>query len=77
MLYSYVLNSYLKGVLLNEAIAIILILIGIFGILMGGMMFGDIGIAAIIGSLAALFSGIGFWKLDSQLKIYLNNLKSK
>ncbi|MGR5869159.1 hypothetical protein ACT7C5_23105 [Bacillus pacificus] len=60
-----------------KAIAIILILIGIFGILMGGMMFGDIGIAAIIGSLAALFSGIGFWKLDSQLKIYLNNLKSK
>ncbi|PDM37338.1 hypothetical protein CMV37_20435 [Bacillus cereus] len=58
-----------------KAIAIILILIGIFGILMGGMMFGDIGIAAIIGSLAALFSGIGFWKLDSQLKIYLNNLK--
>ncbi|MFE5804000.1 hypothetical protein, partial [Bacillus thuringiensis] len=51
-----------------KAISIILILIGIFGILMGGMMFGDIGIAAIIGSLAALFSGIGFWKLDSQLK---------
>ncbi|CAM4114957.1 MULTISPECIES: hypothetical protein [Bacillus] len=51
-----------------KAIAIILILIGIFGILMGGMMFGDIGIAAIIGSLAALFSGIGFWKLDAQLK---------
>ncbi|EJS64274.1 hypothetical protein [Bacillus cereus] len=51
-----------------KAISIILILIGVLGIFMGGMMFGDIGIAAIIGSLAALFSGIGFWKLDSQLK---------
>jgi hypothetical protein len=43
-----------------KAISIILIFIGIVGILMGGMMFGDIGIAAIIGALSALFSGIGF-----------------
>ena len=77
MLYSYVLNSYLKGVLLNESYRYYSYLNWHFRYINGSMMFGDIGIAAIIGSLAALFSGIGFWKLDSQLKIYLNNLKSK
>ncbi len=39
---------------------ILLIVLGIIGILMGFMMFGDIGIACIVGALAALLSGIGF-----------------
>lgn len=41
-------------------IGILLVIVGVLGILMGMMMFGDIGIACIIGALAALLSGIGF-----------------
>ena len=51
-----------------KAIGIILIIIGIVGIIMGGMMVGDIGIAAIIGALSALFSGINFLILSKKLK---------
>lgn len=41
-------------------IGILLVIVGVLGILMGMMMFGDIGIACIIGALASLLSGIGF-----------------
>jgi len=51
-----------------KAISIILIVIGVIGILLGFMMFGDIAIAAIIGSLASLFSGIGFWQVNKALQ---------
>lgn len=40
-------------------IGILLIILGIVGIIMGAMMFGDIGIACIIGALTALLSGFG------------------
>jgi len=43
-----------------EFIGIILMIIGIAGIGMGSMMFGDIGVACIIAGMTALFSGIGF-----------------
>ena len=43
-----------------KVIGILLIILGAIGLLLGLMMFGDIGIAAIIGALSALFSGIGF-----------------
>lgn len=43
-----------------KVIGILLIVLGVIGIFMGMMMFGDIGIACIIGALAALLSGIGF-----------------
>lgn len=43
-----------------KVIAILLIILGAIGLLLGLMMFGDIGIACIIGALAALLSGIGF-----------------
>ncbi len=43
-----------------KAIGIILIILGVLGIVMGLMMFGDIGLACIVGSLSALLSGIGF-----------------
>lgn len=43
-----------------KVIGILLIVLGVIGILMGFMMFGDIGIACIVGALAALLSGIGF-----------------
>jgi hypothetical protein len=51
-----------------KAIGIILIIVGIVGILMGLMMFGDIGIAALIGAITALLTGIGFFKLSNTLK---------
>jgi len=41
----------------------ILIGIGVIGIILGGAMFGDIGIAAWIGAATALVSGIGFLKI--------------
>ncbi|RCW82522.1 hypothetical protein DER71_12018 [Halanaerobium sp. DL-01] len=53
-----------------KIIGIILILIGIAGIFVGSLMFGDIGVAAMIGSLAALFSGIGFFRFEKKVKQY-------
>lgn len=47
----------------TKAIGILLIILGILGVLCGSMMFGDIGIACIIGALGALLSGIGFVSL--------------
>ncbi len=43
-----------------KVIGIILIVWGAIGILMGFMMFGDIGIACIVGALTAILSGVGF-----------------
>jgi hypothetical protein len=43
-----------------KVIGILLIILGVIGIFLGMMMFGDIGIACIIGALSALLSGIGF-----------------
>ena len=40
-------------------IGILLVIVGVLGILMGMMMFGDIGIACIIGALAALLFSAG------------------
>lgn len=44
----------------TQVIGILLIILGTLGILLGLMMFGDIGIACIIGALSSLLSGIGF-----------------
>lgn len=41
-------------------IAILLLILGIVGVIMAGMMFGDISIAAAIGALTAILTGIGF-----------------
>lgn len=43
-----------------KIIGILLIIVGVLGILMGMMMFGDIGIACMVGAVTALLSGIGF-----------------
>ena len=43
-----------------KIIGILLIILGVIGIVMGAVMFGDIGIACIVGALAALLSGLGF-----------------
>ena len=56
-----------KGGARVKVIAIILIVTGVLGMLMGAMMYGDIGIAAFIGATSALFSGIGFFKLNKKL----------
>jgi hypothetical protein len=50
-----------------KLIGILLLVVGGIGLVMGGMMFGDIGMAAWIGSVAALLSGIGFLKLNKTL----------
>lgn len=47
-------GSYLK------VIGILLLIVGVLGMILGGMMYGDIGVSAMIGSLTALLSGIGF-----------------
>ena len=51
-----------------KIVGILLIILGVAGVIMGAMMFGDIGIACIVGALAALLSGIGFIIVDGQLK---------
>lgn len=43
-----------------RVIGILLIILGAIGIFMGLMMFGDIGIACMVGAFTALLSGIGF-----------------
>lgn len=51
-----------------KVIGILLILLGVIGVIMGSVMFGDIGVAAIIGALAALLSGIGFMIAAGKLR---------
>lgn len=46
-----------------KLIAILLIILGVVGLMLGFMMFGDIGVSAMIGALSALLSGIGFLKI--------------
>jgi hypothetical protein len=51
-----------------KIIGILLLVVGVIGALMGTMMFGDIGIAAMIGAASAILSGIGFLKCNKALK---------
>lgn len=51
-----------------KVIGILLIILGVLGILMGMMMFGDIGIACIVGAISALLSGIGFIIANKKIK---------
>lgn len=51
-----------------KVIGIMLIVLGIVGIILGSMMFGDIGIAALIGAIVGVLAGIGFIKADSAIK---------
>lgn len=50
-----------------KVIPIILIVLGVLGLLISTMMFGDIGLAAAIGSVTAILSGVGLSKLNKQL----------
>jgi len=51
-----------------KVIGILLLLLGVVGVIMGGMMFGDIGIAAMIGAFSAILSGMGFIIADKRMK---------
>ncbi len=50
-----------------KVIGILLIVLGIIGILMGFMMFGDIGVACIVGALTAVLSGTGFIMVSKRI----------
>jgi len=50
-----------------KIIGVLLIIVGVLGILMGMMMFGDIGIACLVGAVTALLSGFGFLQVDKRL----------
>lgn len=56
-----------------KVISIILIVIGALGLLMSTMMFGDIGIAAAIGSVTAILSGVGLFNVNKQLNEIKNS----
>ena len=50
-----------------KVISILLIVTGGIGVILGGMMFGDIGIAAFIGAITAILSGVGFLMVGKKL----------
>lgn len=50
-----------------KVIGILLIIVGVLGIIMGGLMFGDIGIACMVGAFSALLSGIGFLSVNKKI----------
>lgn len=50
-----------------KIIGILLIILGGLGVFIGLQMFGDIGIACIVGALTALFAGIGFLAVSKKL----------
>ncbi len=52
-----------------KVIGILLIILGIIGLIMGAVMYGDIGIACIVAALTALLSGIGFMVTASRINI--------
>lgn len=51
-----------------KAIGVILIIFGLIALILSGVMFGDIGIAAAIGAITAILSGIGFLVVARNLK---------
>ena len=58
-------------------IGILLIALGITGIVMGNMMFGDISIACFVAAAAALLSGIGFLIAAGKIEKLKKTLKEK
>lgn len=51
-----------------KIIGILLIVLGIIGFLMGTIMFGDIGIACMVGALSAFLSGLGLLIVAKKIK---------
>lgn len=54
-----------------KIIAILLLVVGGIGFILSTMMFGDIGVAAGIGSVSAILTGVGFLKLNKQLELQM------
>lgn len=52
-----------------KVLSVLLILIGIVGLLLSSLMFGDIGIAAAIGSITAILTGVGFSIINKKIKV--------
>ncbi len=50
-----------------KTIGILLLIVGGIGLVLSTMMFGDIGIAAAIGAITAILTGVGFVKLNKLL----------
>ncbi|MDO5133069.1 MAG: hypothetical protein Q4D81_08810 [Eubacteriales bacterium] len=51
-----------------KVIGILLVILGVAGVLLGMMMFGDIGVACIVGAIGSFLSGIGFIIAAGQFK---------
>ncbi|WP_202908640.1 hypothetical protein [Halalkalibacillus sediminis] len=47
-----------------KGIGMTLIILGVVGIILSFMMYGDIAIAGLIGSISSLVTGIGFMKIN-------------
>jgi uncharacterized membrane protein len=56
-----------------KVLAIILIVVGVIGIIMAGAMFGDISLAAGVGAVTAILSGVGFHLVEKKLKKFAPN----
>lgn len=50
-------------------ISIMLMAIGLVGLFLSTVMFGDIALAAAIGSITAILSGVGFHTLNKQINV--------
>ncbi|MEK4407008.1 hypothetical protein MKZ26_21795 [Sporosarcina sp. FSL K6-6792] len=58
-----------------KIIGILLLIVGVIGLVLSTMMFGDIGIAAAIGAISAILTGIGFLKLNKQLGLQMKEAR--
>lgn len=56
-----------KGAFGVKIVGILLIIVGVIGIAMGTIMYGDIGIACMVGAVSALLSGVGFMLIEKRL----------
>jgi len=54
-----------------KIIGMLLLIVGGIGLILSSMMFGDIGVAAAIGSISAILTGIGFLKLNKLLELQM------
>jgi len=58
-----------------KTIGILLLIVGVIGLVLSTMMFGDIGIAEAIGAITAILTGIGFLKLNKQLGLQMKQAR--
>jgi len=56
-----------------KVLGIILIVVGGIGIVLAGAMFGDIGVAASVGAITAILSGVGFLLVGKKINNFIPN----